>query len=82
MARVAEKFLNQQFVQEIPSGLINGSNTSFTISHNPQSAATLVVWRDTVPQYQGVDYTFSGTTITMTTAPAAGQSLYVFYLRA
>lgn len=60
-----------------PSGTINGSNTNFTITHTPK-ANSLLVFVDGVLD---TNYTFnSGTkTITFTTAPAVGQSVYVSY---
>lgn len=51
------------------SGTINGSNTAFTVSHMITSSIALVLANSS---YQaGVDYTVSGTTITMTVAPDA-----------
>jgi hypothetical protein len=70
-----------QPMQETPSGTVNGSNTSFTISHTPIYANSLLVWINGVVQTQGSgkDYTISGTTITFATAPATAQIIWSMY---
>lgn len=60
---------------EIPSG----SGTSFTIAHTPV-AGTLRVFRGGARQTNTVDYTFTGTTITLINALATGEVLAVDYL--
>lgn len=67
--------------QESPSGTCNGSTTTFTLSHTPYAAASLEVFIDGLVQIQGSgkDYTISGTTITLSTACASGQTLYARY---
>lgn len=69
------------YVQEIPSGTVNGSNVSFTLANTPLSAASVVLYLDGLVQTQGAgkDYTISGATITMATAPATGQTLWSSY---
>lgn len=60
------------FYNDTVSGTIDGSNTTFTVSHTITGAITLFLANS---MYQnGVDYTFSGTTITYTTAPDASLS--------
>ena len=56
---------------ETPSGTVNGSNTTFTLSASP---AGLVLSKNGVVMKPGSgnDYTLSGTTITFATAPATG----------
>ena len=59
------------------SGTIDGSNTTFTVSNTIISAINLFLGNSTY-QY-GVDYTTSGTTITMIVAPdisLAGQPFW------
>lgn len=70
-----------QEAQEVPSGTVNGSNTTFTLANTPPNAATLNLYLDGVHLLQGAgnDYTISGATITMLTAPALGQSLLATY---
>lgn len=80
MARVTEKFLAETVAQETPSGLINSSNTSFTLASTPESNSAVALYLDGILLTQGTDYTISGTSITMTTAPATAQTLLAQYL--
>ncbi len=57
------------------SGTINGSNVTFTLPSAPNPAASLILPLNGVTLTQGVDYTLSSLTITMTTAPATGDVL-------
>jgi len=66
-------------VQETPSGTVNGSNTTFTTTYAPSSAANLELYQDGLLLVNGTDYTLSSSTITMTTAPATGQTLTAKY---
>ncbi len=63
--------------QGAPTGTINGSNTSFTLSPTPATAANVNCFLNGVQQRQGAgtDYTISGATITYLTAPATGSTL-------
>lgn len=69
--------------QEIPSGTVNSSNVTFTLSSTPVSNASVKLFLDGRMQTQGSgkDYTISGTTITMATAPETAQELYVIYAK-
>lgn len=67
-------------VQEAPSGSINDSNVSFTLSHTPSASARVLLYLDGMFQRQGTDYTISSATITMIAAPATGQTMDAFYL--
>ncbi len=58
--------------QEVPSGTVNGSNTTFTLAYTPVASMTVMLFWDRSLYLQGVDYTISGNTITMTVAPATG----------
>lgn len=66
--------------REIPSGSVNGSNTSFTLANTPVSG-TEQVFLNGMLQHEGAgnDYTISGDTITFVTAPDAGWKLFVNY---
>ena len=66
--------------QETPSGSVNGSNTSFSCAHTPISGSFLL-WINGLLQTQGSgkDYTLSGTTITVATPPATGQTIWAHY---
>jgi hypothetical protein len=67
--------------QEVPSGTVNGSNTSFTLAHTPSASSTLVLSADGMIYTQGAgkDYTISGATITFSVAPTLGQVLWAVY---
>ena len=61
------------WVEETPSGLINSSNQTFTLSHTPDSNS-LLLFLNGVYQAPVVDYTLSGSTITFVTAPDSSLS--------
>ena len=67
-------------IQEAPSGTVNGSNVTFTLSQTPSDGARVLLWQDGLFQRQGTDYTISSLTITMATAPETGQTLDAFYI--
>jgi hypothetical protein len=68
-------------VKEVPSGSVNGTNVTFTISNAPAVAGTEQVFLNGLLQFSGAsdDYTISGGTITFNTAPDAGWKLVVYY---
>jgi len=68
-------------LQEIPSGTINGTNTAFTLAFTPVASISVRLFLDglLLNQGAGLDYTISGATITMITAPALGQVLRAVY---
>lgn len=72
---------NSNFVdKEIPSGSINGSNTAFTLANTPVSGSEHLYLNGVLQESgAGNDYTISGTTITMATAPLSGEKLRVSY---
>lgn len=82
MSRLDAISLKRFWEGETPSGLINGSNTVFTISQTPLEGETVDVFLDGLKQIPTTDYSISGTTITFVTAPVAGQNLRVDYIRA
>lgn len=63
--------------QGSPTGSINGSNTSFTLSPTPAASANVNCFLNGLQQRQGAgnDYTISSATITYLTAPATGSTL-------
>jgi hypothetical protein len=73
-----------QVTQEVPSGAINSSNTSFALTHAPIDG-TISLYQTVngagVPVLKTVTthYTVSGKTITMVTAPATGDLLWAVY---
>lgn len=64
---------------ETPSGTVNGVNTTFTLANTPVAALGVIVLLDGIPQYNGSDYSVSGTTITFTAAPASGSTIFAYY---
>lgn len=64
--------------KEIPTGAINGVNTTYSISLTPIDD-TLLVILDGLTQ-PSTFYSFTHPTVTFTTAPRVGQKLEVFYL--
>lgn len=65
---------------ETPTGTIDSSNVTFTLANTPNPATSLQITIQGQLQIQGSDYTLSGNTITMTTAPVTGVELKaVFY---
>ena len=62
-------------VDEVPTGSINGTNTSFTITQDVISGSEFL-YINGVFQKIGVDYTRTGTSISMTTAPVTWDTLY------
>lgn len=66
-------------VSEVPSGTVNSSNVTFTLANTPTVSATVNFYVDGLTWIQGTDYTISGATITATTAPSTGQTVYVVY---
>lgn len=67
-------------VRETPTGLVNGSNTSYELANTP-TAGTEEVYLNGLLQEPGAgnDYTISGDTITYLTAPLTGDRLRVSY---
>ena len=84
--RVSYKSSTNAFIQgslsvidnEIPTGTINGTNTTFTLAYTPM-AGTLHLVRDGQELYVTDDYTISGATITMLEAPLTGSKLVAHY---
>lgn len=66
---------------EIPSGLINSLNVTYTIANTPVTG-TVMVFLNGMLQAPGggLDYTISGTTITFVKAPRTNSDLYVSYI--
>jgi len=63
---------------ETPTGAVNSSNTSFTTANAPK-AGTLIVYEGGVRKLLTIDFSLSGSTITMTYAPPSGSYLRVDY---
>ncbi len=63
--------------QGAPSGTINGTNTTFTLSPTPTASSNVNCFLNGVQQRQGssADYQISGATITYNAAPLTGATL-------
>jgi hypothetical protein len=65
---------------EIPSGLIDGSNKTFTLANSPNPAVSLMLfYNGQLWMSGGSDYTLSGSTITSNIAPHIGDELVAYY---
>lgn len=76
--------LKQSWVYETPSGTMNSSNTTFTLSQTPDLGTLTLVHngRDLVRVSSGAvagQYSVSGLTITVGLAPASGDELPAQY---
>lgn len=72
---------NSNFVdKEVPSGTINGVNTTFTLANTPVAGSEHIYLNGVLQESgAGNDYTISGATITMLTAPLTGEKLRASY---
>jgi hypothetical protein len=64
-----------------PAGIVDGSNTTFTLSQTPNPATTLALYRNGILQKVSQDYTLSGSTLLFVTAntPQPGDTLQASY---
>lgn len=65
---------------ETPTGAVDSANTTYTLAHTPNPAASLELTENGLRLAAGgVDYTLATATITMVTAPLTGDILLAFY---
>lgn len=66
---------------ESPAGTLNGSNTTFALTHTPSSAGSLTLFRNGVLLADSVDFTLSGSTVTFSgsSVPQSGDLLQAYY---
>lgn len=84
LTQIMQELYNQQFPYaatgsfgQVSLGAGDGANTIFTL---PVSPTILVLFKNGIHQRPGgVDYTLSGATVTMISAPTADQDLWGFY---
>jgi hypothetical protein len=64
-----------------PAGIVDGSNTTFTLSETPSPATSLALYRNGVMQKVRQDYALSGSTVTFVAAnaPQTGDTLLAYY---
>ena len=65
-------------LNEIPSGLINGANVTYTLAATP-TAAGIALYLNGLRQKKTTDYSLATATITMVAAPATGDTLFADY---
>jgi hypothetical protein len=66
--------------QEIPAGTVNGVNTSFgPLTYVPTTEASIIVFVDGLT-LKDSEWSLSGSNIVLSTAPIAGQEIYVWYM--
>jgi hypothetical protein len=66
--------------KEVPSGTINGVNVTFTLANTPVAGSEHLYLNGILQESgAGNDYTISGATITMLTAPLTGEKLRASY---
>ena len=76
------KWIANIFLQEVPTGTVNGVNAVFTMSQVPHSLNCVSVYVNGLILRQGTDYNISNKTITLTSAPDEGSDVYVTYIKA
>jgi len=64
---------------ETPTGTVDGANKDFVLANTPDPVTSLAVFVNTTRKTLTTDYTLSGTTITMVSAPRSGAILRVDY---
>lgn len=73
------------FVQEVPSGTVDGVNATFVLSELPSASPALIMFLNGLAQYQGSsnDYTVSGQTVTFNAGaePHTGDTVLAFYAK-
>jgi hypothetical protein len=68
--------------RETPSGTVNGSNTAFTLANTPTAGTEHVYLNGLLLEPgAGNDYTISGGSITMLSAPLTGDKLRCTYMK-
>lgn len=65
-------------ISETPTGAINGTNTTFTLSYTP-IAGSLLLPLNGLYLFPSIGYTISGNILTLITAPQTGDTLYAQY---
>lgn len=64
---------------EVPSGVIDGSNTVFTLAHTPLYGIELILNGATLKPGASEDYTITGLTITFAIPPASSSLIICHY---
>ncbi len=73
--------ITRLIVRETPGGLMNGSNTAFTLANAPVAGKEMIFLNGVLQNAgAGNDYTITGATVTMLTAPLADDLLLATYV--
>ena len=64
---------------ETPTGAIDGTNVTFTLANTPANTASVIIVLGGLTQFNGIDYTVSGSTVTFTTAPIVGSTIFAYF---
>jgi len=66
---------------EVPGGVVDGTNATFTLASTPSPAGSLVLYRNGIAQKSAVDYTLTGATLQFLTGaiPQPGDTLLAWY---
>ena len=66
---------------DTPTGLANGVNAVFVLSHPPNPVTSLFLYRNGLVQRSSIDYTFAGSTVTFLAGaiPQTGDILFASY---
>ncbi len=66
---------------EVPGGVVDGANATFTLANTPSPAGSLVLYRNGIAQKVAVDYTLTGATVQFLTGaiPQPGDTLLAWY---
>jgi hypothetical protein len=66
-------------VGEVPAGVVDGSNVTFTLTYPPLPPQSVQLFRNELLLRAGIDYSISAQTITFFIAPDAGDWIYAYY---
>lgn len=66
-------------VREIPTGQIDGNNTTFTLANTPISNSEQIFLNGLLQDTRGIDYSISGAVITFLIPPLSGDRILVTY---
>lgn len=81
MSTVDARGLQKIWIQETPTGTVNGSNVNFTLSQIPVEADAMLVFLNGIQQKKTTDWTVSGTTLIFVVAPSVAQQITVQYVQ-
>lgn len=82
MSQIDGSNIQKIWIQEVPAGTVNGSNTVFTLSQTPIEADAVLVLVNGIVRKKTTEWSISGATVTFVTAPALAQIVEVQYVQA